>query len=676
MIHPEFQRCRWLAGISVFGLAAGLAPALPAQDLDWLQFYGLPQVSAGVDVDASTEQTRVGGSSGTYDHLYVVPVMGLHSSGYLYHPNLLLFDLTGESGWGWDNMSSSGGGSRQSSNEAGNLLRYSAQFDVLSAKPYNGTVYASQDHSYQDYGSFNSYTVDASRYGSSLNWFADGLTLNADLGYRDENSTGLNDSSRITESYFNFAGLHKRKYGQTSLTLHANDLENTVNGGTGFSTTTLSAGLSDSETFGERRQISASSGLSYAHSEYTGQQEDTLNATESVLVDHGHNLASYLTMNFNRSELRPITTASRVQASGGVRHQLYESLNSSLEGHGSYEQDDTAGGGPSTFDNYGVTLSESYTKRLQSWGRLSIGTGATVDHLDQHSPSGVQTIFGEAHVIYLPGSPGYQPVYLSQPQVVASSVAVNVGSDTLVPNTDFTLATSGELTEVRLVVPASAHVQSLLQTNDSLSVAVTYQCDVLNHASYETVNLAAQVRLDLFGCLGVYGRLNDLNNDAPAGVLAQTLRDLTGGVDFKRKWFRAGAEYENYDSSYTQYRSLRLFQDFEFTLSDASSLGFDFNQSLYTYVGGGGDQTQYQFKSHYNARLPLNFTWYLEGGAFVQDYAGYHLLQGMARTGFGWVCGKLSLRMGYEYNTQATTSGVWREDREKHRFFTYLRRTF
>ncbi len=675
MNFQDFQRYRLLAGVSAVGLAAGISPALNAQDIQWFQFYGLPEVSAGVDVDASTEQTRVSGSSGTYDHLYVMPVVGLHSTGYIYHPNLIFFDVTGETGWGWDEMTSSGGGSSQSSNENGNLLRYSAQFDVLASKPFNATVYASQDHTYQDYGSFDTYTVDANRYGTRLNWATDNLTLNADLGYRDETSTGLNDSSRITESYFNFVGIHRRKYGQTTLTLHADDLNNTVNSGLNFATTSLSAGISDSETFGESRQISAGTGLSYSHFEYSGQQEDTLNVTENVVVNHRRDLSSYLTMNFNRSELRPITTATRGQASAGVRHQLYESLTSNLEGHASIEQDNAVSGGTSTFDNYGVSLSENYNKRLQSWGRLSIGTGVTVDHQDQHSPQGTQTIFGESHDIYLQTSPNYRPVYLNEPQVIDSSVVVNVGSDTLVPSTDYTLVSSGQLTEVRLVVPPSAHVQSLLQTNDNLSVTVTYQCDALNQASYETVNFAAQVRLDLLGYLGLYARLNDLDNDAPAGVLAQTLRDLIGGVDFKRKWFRAGAEYEDYDSSYTQYRSLRFFQSIEFTLSDASMLGFDFNQSLYTY-SGSRSQTQYDFKTHYNAKLPLNFTWYVEGGAFVQQLTGYNLVEGMARTGLSWVYGKLSVRAGYEYNIQSTTSGVWSEEREKNRFFTYLRRSF
>jgi len=51
-------------------------------------------------------------------------------------------------------------------------------------------------------------------------------------------------------------------------------------------------------------------------------------------------------------------------------------------------------------------------------------------------------------------------------------------------------------------------------------------------------------------------------------------------------------------------------------------------------------------------------------------------LQGLARTGITWSRGKLSLRAGYEFNGQSTGSGGFTEERTRHFFFTYLRRSF
>ena len=329
----DFQRYRWLAGLSVAGFTVGFAPALRAQDTEWFRLNGLPQVSMGVDAEGSTEQTKVAGGTSTYDHTSVTPLVGLHTTGSIYHPNLLAFDLSGELGWGWDSSSSSG---QQTRNESAELLRYLAEFNLLSTKPCNASFFAAQDHTFTDYGTFNTYTVDSTRYGGRINWTDGAFTLNADLGYRNQTASGLTDSSEITEEYLNFLGTHKRKFGQTTLMLNANTMENVLNYGSSFDTTSWAVGISDSETFGHRHQISAGTGLSYSQTEYSGQQIDTLNVSQNLTINHRHHLDSYLMLNFNQSELSQITS-TRVQGTAGIRHQLYESLTSSLEGHGTHE---------------------------------------------------------------------------------------------------------------------------------------------------------------------------------------------------------------------------------------------------------------------------------------------------------------------------------------------------
>lgn len=662
----DFQRYRWLAGLSVAGVAAGFAPGLRAQDAAWFRLNGLPQVSVGVDAEGSTEQTKVAGGSSTYDHTSVTPVVGLHTTGSIYHPNLLAFDLGGELGWGWDNNSGSG----QSRSESTELLRYLAEFNLLSAKPYNASFFAAQDHTFSDYGTFNTYTVDSTRYGGRVNWTDGTFILNADLGYRNQTASGLTDSSELTEEYLNFLGMHKRKFGQTTLTFNADAMENVVNSSSHFDTTSWAVGIADSETFGQRHQISAGTGLSFSQSEYAGQQQNTLNANENFLINLRRNLDSYLSVNYNQSELSQITS-SRVQGTAGLRHQLYESLTSSLEGHGTHETD-TAATGNSTYDQFGVGLNESYTKRLQSWGRLSLGTGVVVDHQEQNSPAGLQTWFDEPHTIYQSASPGYQKIFLSHPRV-STVMTVKAGSYIL-PVSDYQLVPSGELTEVQIVASPSGTTASLM-SNGSLAVTITYQSQSLGSSAYDSFSYSAQLRLDLWNQFGIYGRFNRLDNNAPPEVLTQTLTDLVGGMDYRRKWFRTGAEYESYDSNFTQYQALRFFQNFDFTLSAASSLGVDFNETFYHYADNG-DQSQYQFTGRYDTRLPLSLTWHLEGGAMVQEIGGNQQLQGVARTTIGWTRGKLSVRAGYEFNSQSTESGGFSEELIKHRFFTYLRRSF
>jgi hypothetical protein len=662
------QRSRFLAGLLVVGVMQRLVPAARAEDPEWFKLDNLPEVSLGVEAETSTEQMKLSGGTSTYNFSSVTPLVGLHTTGSIYHPDLLTFDLSGDLGWGWDSTSSSGAGASQSRNESADLIRYLAQFNLLSQKPYNASVFAAQDHTYSDYGSFNTYTVDATRYGGQMNWVAGDLTLNANLGYRNETDSGLTDSSQITEYYLNFLGIDQRKSGETTLTLHVDDLENYLDYSTNsLETKSWSLGGSDSETFGARKQINASTALTFGQSEYSGQQIDTLNATESLLINHRPNLDSYLTMNFNRNELRSLTS-SQAQGTVGVRHQLYESLTSTFEGHGTH-QEESGNDSDSTFNQYGLDLSENYTKRLQSWGRLAVGVGAGVDHQDQNSPAGLQTWFDEPHTIF---NNNLTPQFLVHPRV-SDVIEVKSGSYVL-PTTDYLLVPSGELTGIQLV-PIPSGPTANLMTNGSLAVTVTYQSESLGSSSYDTFNASAQIRLDLFNQFGVYGRANWLDNNAPPEVLAQTLTDLVGGVDYTRKCFRSGAEYESYDSNFTRYQALRFFQNFDFSMSGASSLGVDFNESFYSYVDNG-DQSQYQFMCRYNTRLPMGITWYLEGGGMMQDAVGTEQLQGMARTGIGWKRGKLSLRVGYEFNSQTTTSGGFSEELIKNRVFANLRRTF
>jgi hypothetical protein len=131
MIFGNFHRCRWLVGVSAVGFASGLAPAIRAEEPDWFKLNGLPEVSVGVEAEGSTEQTKLRGGSSTYDYSSITPLMGLHTTGSIYHPNLLAFDLGGDLGWGWESTSSGGSGVNQSRNESAELLRYLAEFNFL-----------------------------------------------------------------------------------------------------------------------------------------------------------------------------------------------------------------------------------------------------------------------------------------------------------------------------------------------------------------------------------------------------------------------------------------------------------------------------------------------------------------------------------------------------------------
>lgn len=667
------HRCRFAVGLLMVGLTHRLSPWARAQDDTWFRLNGTPQVSTGLELDGSSENNTINGVDSTYSTFYVTPLVGLQTSGFIYHPNLLNFNFDGEFGYGWNRMTTTSPGFSQTVNESEQLLRYILEINLLEAKPYNASFFAAQDHTYRDYGFFDTYTVDSTRYGGRINWNSGNFSVNTDFGFTDETDTGLNSSSEVSETYFNFLGINKRSSGQTTVIAQWNMFDNILDYGPTVTSVNESVGISDAETFGSRQQITAATGASFAHSEYTGLATDTFNANEYVNINHTRSLDSFLILNFEQNYMQP-ANETFLLGQYGIRHQLYESLTSTLDIHGNTQQSSGSFGSSST-DLYGVGLSEDYLKRLQSWGHLSVGASIIGDHLDQSSSGSAIPIIDEPHVLFLPTSPQYRPVYLNRPDVIPGPIQVTAKGQLLVEGSDYVVIPSGQLTEIQLIAPPSSHLQMLLGTSDNLAVLVSYDSTALNNASYEQITSSFQVRLDLWGRFGIYGRLNWVDNNAPAYVVTQTLTDLIGGMDYHWRWFRAGAEYEDYDSNFNQYTAFRFYQDFDFQIDNRSTLGMNFNESFYHYPQSG-NQTLYQFTTRYSIQLWSSLSWYVQGGVSLQDVLGTEQLNGAAQTGISWSRGKLSVRAGYEYYSQSVSSGTFTQDVNKNQVFAYLRRSF
>jgi hypothetical protein len=236
---------------------------------------------------------------------------------------------------------------------------------------------------------------------------------------------------------------------------------------------------------------------------------------------------------------------------------------------------------------------------------------------------------------------------------------------------NFQVIPRGELTEIQLLpTPADP---LLLQS--PATIFVTYDSASVATIAYEALNTSAQIRLDLFNTIGLYGRANWLNNSAPAQALVERLTDVVGGADLTWRRLHAGAEYEDYDSNFSQYTAWRFFQGLDFRLDAASNLGFNFNQIFYRYAQGG-DESQYQFSSHFDTQLTSWLSWNVEGGYYLRDISGTHEDLAAARTGLTASWGKIALRVSYQYNYQLIEQSVSREQRDRNFFYIYLRRVF
>lgn len=658
-----FPDSRWLVDLLYLTSGENVDPSEPY----WLRL-GPTEASLGMEVEGLKENVRVGNASSTHEQLSLTPLLGLRKSGSIYHPNLFSFDLNGDLGWNSLNDKVSSAVASSSRDQSGELLRYLVQVNLLAGKPYNAIFSASQDHTFRNYDSFSTYTVDTTRYSGRVGWNAENWTLNADAGYRDEASTGNSSTSDIAETYANFSAVQKRTSGQSSLNYRYDEFDSIINFGAPQNSVNHSIGISDSEVFGRRRQIAATTGASYSVYDYAVQAQtkktETVTLSEQLTIKLRPKLETYSTVNFSHSSMDAIS-ASALQGESGVRHRLYESLTSVLEVHGSDNESSSASSSGAN-SRYGLGLHEDYTKRLAKWGRLTIGGALVVDHEDF---GGVVNPLDEHHVLYLTTSTNYQPAYLNNPRVIVSTIEVRSLSGLPAQlNLDYEILPRGQLTEIRLLMGGT-----VLHNGDE--VIVNYRSEPPNAASFESMNGSGQVRLDLFGKFGIYGRVNWLDNNAPPEALTQTLIDLVGGADLNWRWFRAGAEFEDHDSNFNQYKAWRFYESFTCQTAQGSTLNVDLTQNFYRYPDDNS-QDRYLFITRYSTPLPFSLAWTIEGGYSLQEVMGTEQNFGFARTGLTWNRGKLTARAGYEYNYQTTITGPATEQRDRHRFYVYLKRTF
>jgi hypothetical protein len=506
--------------------------------------------------------------------------------------------------------------------------------------------------------------MDSTRYGGAFNWFNQSFTLNADAGWWDEKNYGLSEFSEISQNYFNLVGVNHRENGQTTFTTRAATYENTLDSNPAQTSQNVSAGLADAESFGDRKHISLSSSLAYSQSRYSGQHLHTVTANESLRINHTPDLDSFGMANFDYNDYGD-TSTDRARGNYGLQHQLYESLTSTVDAHGDYEKTDSGPGNSSTYEIYGAGGSENYTKKLGSWGRLSIGLGLLADHQDNDITGSTISTINELHILTLSGS----PVYLDHPYVIQSTVAVYGPGHVLAsPSIDYLLVTVGALTQIQLV-PTSVILQN------GGPITVDYQSDSQPSSSYESLTGNFQIRLDLFDGWGIYSRVSWVDNNAPPQAMTQTLTDWVSGLDYTWRWLRTGVEYEDYDSSYTAYRAGRAFQTFTFNPAINTTLGLNLSESVYEY-SGDGSQTQYQMLGQYRVQFLESLSLFANAGFIYQDVMSTSQLTGTAQTGVSWTRGKMSVNAGYDFSEQRSGSGQNEQEFSRSHFYAYMKRTF
>lgn len=436
-----------------------------------------------VDLNVEAEQTaETGGSSqSTYQRLYVAPTVGIGWDYFLYHPDLMTFSLLAEPGYVWQTS----GSAQNPSQENDLLLNGSINATLLQLKPYASTVFASSSHDTHQYDFFNTVVEDVQSFGGTTGYREGAVPFTVSFQKSLNNSSGFAYNSTSDQTMLNLHAVNERRFGDnTDLTYqYQNSTWDQSSLGTASSSSSHDVTLTDAEHFGKS---TLNSSLLYNQSDYSGATSDNLNLALDLSVEHTPQLRSfydYAVSRYSTDGGDSLQNTARV----GLQHQLYESLTSTVDVHGSSLNSDYTG---STLDSYsgGTSGSVNYSKNLGGWGHLSLGTTANYDLTQQDSSGTALLITDESHVL----NTG-QWVRLNQPRVIndGNFRVTTTGHVLLTEGTDYYVNRSTDPWQIQI------SPFSLLITSPA-TVLVTYDIQPNPSGNYSTITDVSQARLDLW----------------------------------------------------------------------------------------------------------------------------------------------------------------------------------
>ena len=632
----------------------------PAADLGRFRIR-LYETALEMKIDAQQEQRSLQeGALFRREHLFVEQSLNLDLRGYAYHPNLLEFRLQPQLGLSYQQVRfNSSGGNR---GDIRFLQRYHADLTVLKQKPFVTNLYADRDLTFRDFDFFTRAQVRSLRYGVNSGYTATQLPITVSYLHLQQS---VDDSLRHTledreDSFTLNAGYQHGPNSPTGFTYQLSRFDRRETGAATTAGTRHNASLQNTSSWGRNLQTVLQSNATFLLTDVRGydRANQSFTVNENLAMQHAHRLGSNLNYNFNQRSYSQVNGQDQ-QAGIGLTHQLYESLASRVTLTGLTQKLHSP---TSTLDTRraGTGLAETYTKRLGTWGRLSVAGELRLEHEQRQSSGQFILLADESHALT-----DSSAVFLRQPNVRSVTAVTDAKGRHYTELLDYLLIPQGLLMEIR-------RVPGGLIPNGG-AVLVSYTADAPPGGSFTTYGRLLQVRVDLFGdLLSVYGRVNLIDSTGAKFLVLQNSSDRVAGADLKWGWLRAGAEYEDFQSNFSPYRTQRLFEILTYEPGPDTSLSLDFSQTWMQFPGVARNRQNSSVIARYRTNLFHFLRYSLEGG--VRREAGRDFDQQLTtlRSQLNFNYGKLTAELGYEYEK----ASYFKERRLKHYLYFHATRRF
>lgn len=460
----------------------------------------------------------------------------LDMDGYIYHPRFVKLHLGGlieyieemQSGTGWD----PGGGSSLP-------LSGDFNFSFFEQHAVNLTLYGSRSETEVDQPFARSFLLNSDFFSVSLGVRKGPLPTELTLSHNATKGFGLgsdidevSDDLLLRSSY----GIGERSKG--NLEYH---LTNTDQGVINRTFTTQQLALSNVSAFGEDDKVRLTSNLRF-YEQKSFVQLSSLSLYETLNWRHSEKLHSRYHLSFDTTGTGQ-QSSDRLDVGAGVRHQLYQSLETNAEIYGRFE--DASYG---TIIDYGSRVTESYTKELGKWGRLSLALRGFGEMIETNPSQTTASVVREAHVLS-----SQSPTELGHTRVVSGSIRVtdDRGIRVYTQLLDYMVLTVGEVVQITPVLTG--------RIPEGATVLIDYEYALPGAGAVLTSGGQADGRLNVGKLLSLYAKFERSEQEQVSGEALTRLESLerrVAGTMVTWRWLTAGAEYEDRDSVLSPVQSM------------------------------------------------------------------------------------------------------------------------
>jgi hypothetical protein len=491
--------------------------------------------------------------------------LDIGTSGWIYHPAFMDFRLDFQPGWKQEKTTSTGGFEDL---EETFFAGYTFEGRLLPEKRY--TVRLFSDQSRDEYSStlFPSIVTRSLFNRVEVDWQTAFAPLRFSFGNQQVDVKGLL-VTHSTSNRWRFDAERRRDRSQTVLRSEYVDEDRQVNG-SGSQVERLQSNIYN--TYRWRAAFFSTSLYGSTISTHQGDTE-IFNVGERVDVTHRRNLRSNYELRFE-SQSTDDFSSERLYATGGVIHELYENLTSTLEVLG--DDFTSSDGGIKTYEG---TLDFNYRRPIPM-GSVGARTGVQYRVEDNDIRSQVSQVVNEPLTLT-----GTAPSFLEHTNVIVASIVITDSAEAIVYQEGFDYVT--------VVAGVSTAIQRTLFGGiaDGQQVLIDYR--FIPQAPFTKARTSYRVgfNLRLWSVLRFFYTFNRAQEDLLAGTPPNNLADDTihrMGSELSWRWSTTRLEYEDRDTTIAPLTRFEVAQLLSFQLRRRMSFDVAASYSQTDLLDTGG----------------------------------------------------------------------------------------